>query len=80
MTKQEILNKVNELNKTKWNERTSEWYKEYRKLKEHKIFFCEECQRFVDITDLESWLCNFEDGHERYLCSLCYETSMGDDL
>lgn len=47
-------------------------------LRSAKIFKCEDCGEMVAYFDLEAWCCDFED--DEYVCRLCYEDSMGDDL
>ena len=43
-----------------------------------KVFKCSECGEMVTYFDLETWVCDFEEGE--YTCSLCYEDYMGEDL
>lgn len=45
---------------------------------EAKIFRCADCGRLVGYWDLEAWVCDFDE--DDYLCSECYEDSMGEDL
>lgn len=55
--------------------------KELRKILESdkaRVFKCSECGRMVTYFDLEVWTCDFEEGE--YICSLCYEDYMGEDL
>lgn len=47
-------------------------------LHEDKIFKCESCGQYVAYGDLETWCCDFDE--QEYLCSLCYEDEMGEDL
>jgi hypothetical protein len=47
-------------------------------IRSHKVFRCECCGRMVDYFSLETWQCDFDEGD--YLCSMCYEEGMGDDL
>lgn len=45
---------------------------------EARVFKCAECGRMVTFFDLEVWDCDFEE--DEYICSLCYEDIMGEDL
>ena len=46
--------------------------------KDAKVFKCEQCGEYHSYFDLENWLCDFE--KDEYLCRLCYEEEMGEDL
>lgn len=43
-----------------------------------RVFKCADCGKMVGYFDLENWMCRVEDGY--FLCSMCYEEGMGDDL
>ena len=56
-------------------------YKELGRLlrsDEAKVFKCADCGEMVTYFDLETWMCDSEKGY--YLCGMCYEESMGEDL
>lgn len=42
------------------------------------VFKCAECGEMCGYFELEHWVCDFE--KSEYVCSACYENSMGDDL
>lgn len=54
------------------------FYSDESPLRAEKIFFCPDCGQMVAYYDLESWCCDFEE--DDYICSLCYEDAMGEDL
>lgn len=45
-----------------------------------RIFKCEECGKMFGYWDLEEWCCNFDEKNGHYLCMICYEDGMGEDL
>lgn len=45
---------------------------------EARVFKCSDCGEMVTYFDLETWICDFEEGE--YTCSICYEDCMGEDL
>lgn len=53
-------------------------YSDNSPLNSAKIFKCEDCGKMVTYHDLETWTCDFDT--DEYLCSLCYESAMGEDL
>lgn len=54
------------------------FYSEASPLRSEKIFCCADCGQMVAYYDLEDWCCDFET--DDYICSLCYEEGMGEDL
>jgi len=54
------------------------FYSDESPLRSAKIFKCEDCGEMVAYLDLEAWTCDFE--KDSYVCSMCYEDSMGEDL
>ena len=79
-TIKDILKIAEELNQITWSAEPEKWHELYDKLKEDKIFTCEDCGKKVSYADLESWQCGFEEGQEHFVCSRCYENYMGEDL
>ena len=63
---------------TVYTERYKELFYDVLRREECKVFQCSECGEYVGYFDLESWCCDFESGE--YVCSVCYEEGMGDDL
>lgn len=66
-------------------ERTSGWHEAwksdtYKAIKNAKIFKCGCCRKRKNYFDLERWTCNFDEKHGSYICAICYEDGMGDDL
>lgn len=49
---------------------------------EKKFFKCPECGEMCAILDLEIWSSDTDDAilNDEVVCSICYETEMGDDL
>ena len=45
---------------------------------EARVFKCSECGEMVTYFELETWICDVEEGE--YTCSCCYEDCMGEDL
>lgn len=45
-----------------------------------KIFKCACCNQMFGYWDLEAWCCTFDEENGNYICDLCYEEEMGEDL
>lgn len=54
------------------------FYSDKSPLRAQKIFKCESCGKMVAYYDLEAWVCDFD--KDEYICSICYEDEMGEDL
>lgn len=54
------------------------FYSDESPIRKANIFKCECCGEMVNYFDLEDWTCDFD--NDEYLCSICYEDAMGEDL
>ena len=54
------------------------FYSDNSPIRKANIFKCNCCGQMVNYFDLEAWTCDFES--DNYICSMCYENEMGDDL